>query len=239
MSDITVYVTSDLTSSERKLSPQWSIQYLRQKLELITGIAPEFQTIHYYAISNSNDYKVLISASAKIEGFVGDWNLAPFSRIHVIDENPDSELSQLADKDVEEYQMTEEEYAKRSDSVLQWKTQNKLGRFNPQYQTEKKQKLQMEEEAAANIHVNDRCRIISIAGERRGTVRYVGKIESLDEGEGIWVGIEFDEPVGKNDGLIGDIRIFSCKNNHGSFVKPQKVEVGDYPEESLFSDEEL
>lgn len=238
MSDITVYITSDLTSSERKVSPQWQIDYFKQKLELITGISPEFQTLHYYAISNSNDYKVLISPSLKSDGYVSDWNLTPFSRIHVIDENPDSELRQLANNDIQEYKMTDEEYAKRSDTVLQWKTQNKLGRFHPEYQKEKTEKLRMEEEAAANIHVDDRCRIISIAGERRGVVKFVGKIKQLDDGEGIWVGIEFDEPVGKNDGLIGNVQIFTCKANHGSFVKPQKVEVGDFPEESLFSDED-
>ena len=41
MSDINVYITSDLTSSERRISPQWDIQYLKKKLELITGIGRE------------------------------------------------------------------------------------------------------------------------------------------------------------------------------------------------------
>jgi tubulin-folding cofactor B len=249
MADINVYVTSDLTSSERRISPQWTLSYLKSRLELITGIPPKYQKIQYYSIPNSNECQTLCSSENQGQDSmtVNDLNIIGYSRLHVIDENPDSELQNLKDEEDEvveqvAFKLSEEEYSKRSDSALQWKRNSNLGRFDPQFNQVKQQHVAENESSAQNMKVGNRCRVINIEGERRGVIRYVGKMDILDNGEMNWIGVEFDEPVGKNDGSINGNRFFHARNKHGSFLKPKQVEVGDFPELDPFEnseDEEL
>jgi len=53
-----------------------------------------------------------------------------------------------------------------------------------------------------------------------GVVRYVGLTDFSD---GIWVGVELDDPVGSNDGTIRGEAYFSCKPKHGIFVRSSKL----------------
>lgn len=48
-----------------------------------------------------------------------------------------------------------------------------------------------------SLKVGDRCQVEP--GDKRGVVKYVGRAENL--GPGFWVGIQYDEPLGKHDGL--------------------------------------
>lgn len=240
--DIAVYFTSDLTSSERRISPQWSIKYLKLRLEQITGISPQFQHLQYFPVRTSNESLLIGGIAVDDERTVANYGIAAYSRIHVEDTDPESKLKGLANDaeiDNAQFKLSEEEYASRADSVLSWKKQQQLGRFDPQFNDHQQLLQKQNEELAKDINVGSRCRVINIEGERRGQVKYVGRLEPLDEGENVWVGIEFDEPVGKNDGLIGTLRVFECRPKHGSFVKPKQVEVGDFPELDPFeSDEE-
>lgn len=114
-----------------------------------------------------------------------------------------------------------------------------------------------------------RCRV----GEddaRRGVVAFVGKVEGLggEAGRGArWVGVSYDEPVGRNDGSVtvvmerGDrggneegggqekaaekgekkVRLFDCKPGFGVVARPEKVEVGEewVPLDDLGVDEDM
>ncbi|XP_060575926.1 CAP-Gly domain-containing linker protein 3-like isoform X5 [Ruditapes philippinarum] len=55
-----------------------------------------------------------------------------------------------------------------------------------------------------------------------GNVRYIGP---TDFGDGIWVGVELRTAKGKNDGSVQGKRYFSCKNEHGLIVRPNKITV--------------
>ena len=55
-----------------------------------------------------------------------------------------------------------------------------------------------------------------------GTVRFEG---STDFAPGEWVGVELDEPRGKNDGSVQGVRYFSCRDKHGIFCKASFLEA--------------
>jgi len=67
-------------------------------------------------------------------------------------------------------------------------------------------------------------------------VRYVGLTDFGNSG-GVWVGIEYDEPLGKNDGSVEGKRYFTCSPKCGIFVRADKVRVGDYPVLDPFEEE--
>lgn len=55
---------------------------------------------------------------------------------------------------------------------------------------------------------------------RTGIVKYVG---SIHVAEGAWLGIDLQEPTGKNDGSVRGERYFECPPQHGLFVKETDI----------------
>ena len=49
-------------------------------------------------------------------------------------------------------------------------------------------------------------------------------------GEGYFVGIQLDEPFGKNNGMFNGVQYFECLNKYGIFLRPDEINVGDFPE---------
>jgi hypothetical protein len=72
-----------------------------------------------------------------------------------------------------------------------------------------------------NFQVGDR---VAVEGSGCGAVAFIG--EGLqDLPSGTWVGVVYDEPLGKNDGTVKGKRYFKCKPNHGHLVRPDKIRV--------------
>ena len=167
-------------------------------------------------------------------------------RSQVVDTRPPSSRPNFTDVSaVEKYEMPEAQYEQLSDTVLAWKKRQKLGRFNPNAKT--LLELAMERQSrdedvikSKTITLGNRCRV----GEddtRRGVIRFVGPVEGLggDAEAGCrWIGVELDEPLGRNDGSVSVVvdhnktdvrRLFECRTRFGLLVRPDKVETGDWP----------
>lgn len=63
---------------------------------------------------------------------------------------------------------------------------------------------------------------VIVNNELSGTVKFIGTT-SFQTGK--WVGVELDEGLGKNSGVVQGKRYFDCKNNHGVFIRPANVKL--------------
>ncbi|KDQ61919.1 hypothetical protein JAAARDRAFT_123826 [Jaapia argillacea MUCL 33604] len=234
---LTVFVRSPDTRSERRFDPHLTIAQLKAKLELITGIPVPNQSISL--LNSESDEQVL----AKLDDDsrpIGFYGVRDFQVLNVVDTNPSTSFTgQLTDvSQVEKFELSEAEYERRQDSVLAYKQRHQLGRFAPKDATTKPE-AETPPEVINSIKVGSRCQVESSEEDlhKRGTVRYVGETKFAT---GVWVGVEFDEPFGKNDGSVKGERYFECRQNYGVFVRPNKVQVGDFPVEEIdFDDEEM
>ncbi|KAF7960025.1 hypothetical protein EAE96_001625 [Botrytis aclada] len=228
--DIPMIVKSENTGSERRITPSWSIGQLKSKLVPVTGIPSSDQKLTLWI---NNQQSVDIQALDEENTQLSNFPLAPHAVIHVTDTRAPGLRENYTDvSGVEKYTLPVESYEKRTDSVLAWKKNEKLGRFNPDAPTLLDAKLAVydNEIKAKGISVGKRCRV----GEddsRRGEVMYVGDVAEIPGGAGKWIGVKLDEPVGKNDGSIAGKRYWGKdgEGKFGVFVRPERITVGDFP----------
>lgn len=86
--------------------------------------------------------------------------------------------------------------------------------------------LQKKEESVEDwpqVTVGRRCKLVD--GGHRGEVAFFGAVH----GKGLFVGARLDEPFGKNNGTVDGKRYFEAFDKYGIFVKPNRIEVGDFP----------
>ncbi|EDW01875.1 tubulin-folding cofactor B [Drosophila grimshawi] len=223
---------NDVVAFEIKLARDMTIAQLKTKLEILTGGSASTMKVELYkgdslvTSFNNNDAKL---------GFYIDCD---GMRLHVIDTFASFGFD---NESVEKFELTKDQYEQRNDSVRNFLKQNRLGKYNEEemQQMEAKRREHAEEllNRAELCTVGSRCEV-TVPGNptRRGTVMYNGPLEGKN---GIFIGVQYDEPLGKNNGSVAGKSYFVCPPNYGGFVSPLSVQVGDFPVENFDLDDEL
>lgn len=234
MVNLQISSTISQFGSEKRFEKNILISALKGKLELITGVTSGWMEVELY-----NENNVLISKLTD-DKMLGYYSPLDSWRIHVINKNPNTVAGEFDDlSKVEKYEMAEDEYDKKQDSVRNFMKRNKLGKFSEDAKNAEELALEKEkgeEERAKTFKVGDRCETsVPKQAKRRGVVMYIGSTEFKP---GCWVGVKYDEPLGKNNGSVQDKRYFTCPPKYGGFVRPSQMEVGDFPEDDLGFDDD-
>ncbi|KAL3715697.1 hypothetical protein ACJRO7_007437 [Eucalyptus globulus] len=217
-------------SSEIRLSLQTTVESVKEKLWRKCGTSVDSMCLELYddagsKVSSLDDSSRPLGFYSPLDGY----------RLHIIDLDPSSVTSGgwLEDTSlVEKYKISDEAYDKLDGTFKKFK--EKITSQNPSAFEPKITDNYMED-LCTNVKVGDRCEVEP--GAKRGVIKFVGKAESL--APGFWIGVQYDEPLGKHDGMVKGTRYFECPPLHGAMVRPDKVKVGDYPERDIFEEDEI
>ncbi|KAF2118982.1 CAP Gly-rich domain-containing protein [Lophiotrema nucula] len=226
--DVPLLISSPNSSSERRVTPSWSVAHFKTRLEPITGIPAGSQQL---TLRVGSQDAVAITAADEEQTQLAAFPLQPYAEITVVDTRPVSARTDFSDLSaVPKYTMPSTEYETRTDSVLAWKKAQKLGRFDPDAPSIEQQRTRAIEREVEErgLTLSSRVRLLPESDARRGTVSYIGPVPEIP-GLGAWIGVTLDEPTGKNDGSVKGKKYFECANNSGVFVRPERCEAGDFP----------
>ncbi|XP_065078199.1 tubulin-folding cofactor B [Ochlerotatus camptorhynchus] len=220
---------NDAVSFERKYSKSLKISEFKGKLEPITGGSAATMKLELY----SGDR--LVNRLDDDDKMLGFYSIEDGMRVHVIDNFA------FVQENVQKFELSQDEYDKKQDSLRNFLRQNKLGKYNEEEMAklEEERKKQEEEDAKKleQATIGARCKVMTKGQPTRlGTVMYKGE---LDGKPGVFIGVKFDEPLGVNDGSTHGKRYFDCPPKYGSFVAAKAVEIGDFPPERDELDDEL
>lgn len=233
---VNVRLTSTLSTFEvqRRFNRGISIAELKGKLEMAVGALASCMDVELYSINDQ-----FLQKMDDNEALLGSYPVDDDCRIHVIDRSG-GVMGEFTDvSKVEKFELSDDAYDKKTDTARSFMKKQRVGRYNEEDMAKKKAELAAREEeqkaAADGISVGNRCQV-QVPGQptKLGTVMYVG---TTDFKPGYWVGVKYDEPLGKHNGSVDGKSYFECENKYGAFVKPLTVTVGDFPEEDFGLDE--
>lgn len=216
-----------------KFAKSITVGELKQKLQVITGGSAGTMKVALYKgdelVTSLTDDTMMLGA-LPIEGTSG-------MRFHVVDEF----LYVGQDENVQKYELPEDQYEQKDNTVRSFLKKNRMGKYNEEEQkredAKRLEREALEKQKAELCTVGARCQVtVKGCPTRRGTVMYNGELEGKN---GIFIGVKYDEPLGKNDGSVQGKRYFTCPPNYGGFVSPLSVEVGDFPEEDFNLEDEI
>ncbi|KAM3616786.1 uncharacterized protein V6R79_023503 [Siganus canaliculatus] len=233
---VTVRVSSTVTDFEarQRFNRGATIAELKQRLEMVVGTPASGMDLELFGVTGN-----FLQKMDNNDALMGSYPVDDDCRIHVIDRSG-CQMGEYTDvSKVQKFELSDESYEKRSDSARSFMKKHRIGHFNEEEMAKKKAQLaaqQEEQKAAADtISVGSRCQV-QVPGQstKLGTVMYVG---TADFKPGYWVGVKYDEPLGKNNGCVDGRKYFECEDKYGAFVRPLNVNVGDFPEEDYGLDE--
>jgi len=241
---------------EIRLDRHMTIETIKEKLRSHTGTGSLFM---HLTLLDHNDQVVADMINDEMK--LGYYSPMDGWTIHITDLDPHSLSANGGLEDVslvKKYEISEEDYVKREDNFRKWKQEKKAA--DPTWSLAKEVKMNQDKKRmqqdpnfvpepyeakapitddehlgaeAAAMKVGDRAEVT--LGGKRGVVQFVGKIPQI--APGWWIGVQYDEPVGKNDGTVKGKRYFECPPKYGGFLRPDKLQVGDYPELDIFDED--
>ena len=218
---------------------------MKEKFRSHIGTPPEHQKL---ILKDQFGNKVCeLADNSKMLGF---YSPQSGMEIHIIDTDPYS-LSRnggLTDVSlVEKYKISDEDYDKRKGTMRDYIREQR--KANPNFKlkaatintTEDQEHQHVDPQSygadtVEGIAIGNRCEVQP--GARRGTVKFVGEIVLEEKSKGYWVGVQFDEPLGHNDGCFKSKKFFECAPGYGAFVRGNNMTVGDFPERDLLADDD-
>ncbi|KAL8825121.1 MAG: hypothetical protein Q9191_004600 [Dirinaria sp. TL-2023a] len=127
--DIPLIITSAASSSERRITPSWTVAQLKSKLEPLTGIPPASQRL---VLRTSDQAEQVIEAGNEDEVQIWRWPLTGYAEIHVTTLDPQApNLIPSETSAVPKYTMPVETYSALPNTVLAYKKTHNIGRFDP------------------------------------------------------------------------------------------------------------